>query len=94
MLSPSRRRSLSLARALVAWHATRNDVATLTQVAHCFHRNPSTLCVGVERYRRVRRDLFEEPMTNLLGSDPLAAINPELPTNPPADDISDAIGVR
>jgi hypothetical protein len=42
----------------------------------------------------VRRDLFEEPMTNLLGSDPLAAINPELPTNPPADDISDAIGVR
>jgi REP element-mobilizing transposase RayT len=67
MLSPSRRRSLSLARALVAWHATCNDVATLTQVAQCFQRNPSTLCVGVERYRRTRRDLFEEPIGELLG---------------------------
>jgi len=66
MLSPSRRRCLSLARALVAWHATSNDVATLTQVAHCFHRNPSTLCVGVERYRRSRRDLFDQPMGELL----------------------------
>jgi hypothetical protein len=69
MLSPSRRRCLSLARALVAWHATCNDVATLTQVAQCFHRNPSTLCVGVERYRRTRRDLFEEPIGELLGAE-------------------------
>lgn len=66
MLSPSRRRNLSLARALVAWHATHNEVATLTEVARRFQRNPSTLCVGVERYRRVRRDLFEEPIDELL----------------------------
>jgi putative transposase len=94
MLSPSRRRSLTLSRALVAWHATRNDVATLTQVAHCFHRNPSTLCVGVERYRRVRRDLFEEPMTNLLVNGAETAANPELPTTTPPDDMSDTFGVR
>jgi hypothetical protein len=94
MLSPSRRRTLSLARALVAWHATRNDVATLTQVAHCVHRNPSTLCVGVERYRRVRRDLFEEPIVNLLASGPADAVNPELPPSPASDDGSDAFGVR
>ena len=68
MLSPSRRRSLSLARALVAWHATRNEVATLTEVAQWFHRNPSTLCVGVERYRRTRHDLFDEPINQLLSA--------------------------
>jgi REP-associated tyrosine transposase len=76
MLSPSRRRSLSLARALVAWHATRNEVATLTEVAQWFHRNPSTLCVGVERYRRTRHDLFDEPINQLLGSNP-AAVAPQ-----------------
>lgn len=70
MLSPSRRRSLSLARALVAWHATRNEVATLTEVAQWFHRNPSTLCVGVERYRRTRHDLFDEPIAELLVASP------------------------
>jgi hypothetical protein len=77
MLSPSRRRCLSLARALVAWHATYNDVATLTQVAQCFHRNPSTLCVGVERYRRTRRDLFEEPIGELLGAEQTDAARTE-----------------
>jgi hypothetical protein len=79
MLSPSRRRSLSLARALVAWHATRNEVATLTEVAQWFHRNPSTLCVGVERYRRTRHDLFDEPINQLLSSTP-TPIAPQEPT--------------
>jgi hypothetical protein len=69
MLSPSRRRSLSLARALVAWHATCNEVATLTEVAKRFQRNPSVLSVGVERYRRTRRELFEEPMGELLSGE-------------------------
>jgi chromosomal replication initiation ATPase DnaA len=68
VLSPSRRHTLSLARALVTWHATHTEIATLTQVAQHFHRNPSTLCVGVERYRRQRRDLFEEPIEKLLGA--------------------------
>lgn len=67
ILSPSRRRCLSLARALVAWHATCNDVATLTQVAQCFQRNPSTLCVGVERYRKTQPALFGETFNDLLG---------------------------
>lgn len=66
ILSPSRRRRLSLARALVAWYATNNDVATLTQVAHCLHRKPSTLCVGVGRYRHARKDLFDKPIDELL----------------------------
>jgi len=79
MLSPSRRRSLSLARALVAWHATRNEVATLTEVAQWFHRNPSTLCVGVERYRRTRHDLFDEPINELLGASP-SGVAPQEPT--------------
>jgi hypothetical protein len=39
---------------------TLNDVATLTRVAQLFRRNPSTLCVGVERYRRSRSELFNE----------------------------------
>jgi REP element-mobilizing transposase RayT len=81
MLSPSRRRTLSLARALVAWHATRNDVATLTEVAQWFHRNPSTLCVGVERYRRTRHDLFDEPINQLLDSTPTPVTSPA-PENP------------
>ncbi len=66
ILSQSRRRRLALARALVAWHATSNDVATLTDVAEFFGRNPSTLCVGMERYRRTRKDLFDQPFTELL----------------------------
>lgn len=86
MLSPSRRRSLSLARALVAWHATKNEVATLTEVAQWFHRNPSTLCVGVERYRRTRHDLFNEPINQLLDSAPPAMTTPDTsqPQPPPS----------
>jgi REP element-mobilizing transposase RayT len=84
MLSPSRRRTLSLARALVAWHATHNEVATLTEVARCFQRNPSTLCVGVERYRRVRRDLFEESIANLLHA-PTPHSHPAAPPAPVED---------
>lgn len=80
MLSPSRRRSLSLARALVAWHATNNEIATLTQVAQYFHRNTSTLCVGVERYRRTRHDLFNEPIPNLLESSTSPASEPAVPS--------------
>jgi putative transposase len=66
ILSQSRKRKLSLARALVAWHATENAVATLTQVAQCFNRNPSALHVGVSRYRNRRSELFEQSMQQLL----------------------------
>lgn len=61
IFSPSRQHCLVLARALVAWYATNCGAATLTQVAQYFNRNPATLSVAVERYRRARRDLFERP---------------------------------
>jgi hypothetical protein len=58
VLSPSRRRELALARALITWRATRAGVATLSEVARRLGRDPSTLFVGMERYRTLRPDLF------------------------------------
>ena len=69
MLSPSRRRRLSLARALVAWHATRGGVATLTEVARKLNRDPSTLFVAMERYRRERPDIFTESSAGVVDRD-------------------------
>lgn len=66
LLSPSRRRPLPLARAVIAWHATRNDVAPLAHVARRLNRDPSTLLVAIERYRALRPDLFTETMTELM----------------------------
>ena len=59
--SRSRRRALSLGRAVVAWRATRSGVATLNEVARYLGRHPSTLSIAIERYRRRRPDLFGEP---------------------------------
>jgi hypothetical protein len=61
VVSPSRQRKLSLARAVITWHATRSGVATLAEVARYLQRDPSTLSVGVERYRRLRSTLFTLP---------------------------------
>lgn len=58
--SRSRRRVLSLGRALIAWHATRSGVATLSEVARHLGRHPSTLSIAIERYRLRRPDLFGE----------------------------------
>jgi hypothetical protein len=63
VVSPSRQRKLSLARAVITWHATRSGVATLAEVARYLHRHPSTLSVGVERYRKRRPTLFTLPKT-------------------------------
>ncbi|NJO12748.1 MAG: helix-turn-helix domain-containing protein [Gammaproteobacteria bacterium] len=60
LLSPSRRRQLSLARALITFHATRTRLATLAEVSRKLNRDPSTLCVAVERYRTTRPELFTE----------------------------------
>ena len=59
VLSCSRRRRLTLARALITWYATERGVATLAQVARTLQRDPSTLFVGVERYRALRPELFD-----------------------------------
>ncbi len=69
LLSPSRRRRLSLARALVTWHATRNGIATLTEVSRRLERDPSTLFVAMERYRVTRPDLFTQTMIHLTDRD-------------------------
>ncbi|HKT74932.1 MAG TPA: helix-turn-helix domain-containing protein [Steroidobacteraceae bacterium] len=58
VLSQSRKRRLAMARALITWYATENGVATLAEVARRLQRDPSTLFVGVERYRVIRPDLF------------------------------------
>lgn len=69
LLSASRRRRLSLARALVTWHATRSGIATLTEVARRLDRDPSTLSVAMERYRVERPDLFTQTMAGTIDGD-------------------------
>ena len=70
ILSSSSVRRLSLARALVTWHATRSGVATLMAVAAFVNRDPSTLYEGCERYRRLLPALFAESLQTLLSAKP------------------------
>lgn len=57
-----RRESLSpdgvLAAALTTWYATRTAAATLAQMGHWFHREPTTLRAGIESHRKSRAALF------------------------------------
>jgi putative transposase len=70
VLSHSRQRRVVLARALITWYATERGVATLAEVGRKLRRDPSTLFVGVERYRVLRPELFnltalpEDPSNN------------------------------
>lgn len=59
VLSSSRQRELTLARALIAWYASERGVATLSEVARLLRRDPSTLSVAVSRYRACRPELFK-----------------------------------
>lgn len=77
VLSNSRRRDVTLARALIAWYATERRVATLSEVARYLRRDPSTLSVAVSRYRVCRPELFR--LTELHDLVPLAPIR--LPTS-------------
>jgi len=70
LLSGSRKRSLALARALIAWRATEQGIATLAEVARRLHRDPSTLIAGIHRYRASRPDLFDRATPPAAG--PLA----------------------
>lgn len=72
VLSNSRQREVTLARALIAWYATERRVATLSEVARHLHRDPSTLSVAVSRYRLCRPELFK--LTALHDVVPLARI--------------------
>lgn len=58
VLSRSRKQPLSEARAVIAGHAIDRG-ASLTEVARRLGRHPSTLLVGLDRYRALRPDLFE-----------------------------------
>ena len=79
VLSRSRQRRLSLARALITWYATERGVATLAEVARRLERDPSTLFVGVERYRTLRPELFN--LTALPDTGPLLRpTTPGVPT--------------
>jgi REP element-mobilizing transposase RayT len=69
MLSKSRKRNLTLARALVAWHATQRGISTLTEVGRRLNRDPSTLFVAIERYTKLHPELFA--LTALKGVGPL-----------------------
>jgi putative transposase len=72
VLSNSRQREVTLARALIAWYATERRVATLSEVARHLRRDPSTLSVAVSRYRLCRPELFK--LTALHDVVPLAQI--------------------
>jgi putative transposase len=58
VISSSRQRDLTLARAIIAWYATERGVATLSQVARRLGRDPSTLSSAISRYRPRRPELF------------------------------------
>lgn len=58
VFSPSRRRRLVLVRAVIAWRATRGGVATLAEVGAHLGRDPSTLWTAMDRYQRIRPELF------------------------------------
>lgn len=66
ILSLSRRRTSSLARALVAWHAVERRIATLGEVARLLQRDPSTLSKAVTRHRERHPALFRlDALTHL-----------------------------
>jgi len=68
LVSPSRVRYLSLARAVVTWYATRSEVATYAQLAAYLRRDPSTLYCGRERYHRAYPELFGVDLEVFLSS--------------------------
>lgn len=60
VFSPSRRRTIVLARALVTWRATRCELATLDEIASWLGRHPTALRRAVERCRARHPTLFAE----------------------------------
>ena len=51
-------RAVSLARALIGWHATQRHLASLSQVGRTLGRDASTLSRAITRYRRLHPELF------------------------------------
>jgi len=87
VLSNSRQREVTLARALIAWYATERRVATLSEVARYLRRDPSTLSVAVSRYRLCRPELFK--LTALHDVVPLAQIHLQVPEPQWEDEVEE-----
>jgi len=79
LLSTSRERRLTLTRALIGWHVTKNQIATLTEVSRQLGRDPSSVYTAYARYRAWRPQLFR---------DSLATILQYLDTDEPSRDVS------
>lgn len=61
--SPSRRRRVAKARALIAWYATREADIARRDVAARLKRHPSSLSVAMYRYSEIDTALFEKPLS-------------------------------
>lgn len=66
--SKTRSRPLSLARALIAGHASKSGVANPSEVALLMNLNQNSLYVGIGRYRRFIPELFAMPLEQFLDS--------------------------
>jgi hypothetical protein len=65
--SKSRSRPLSLARALIAHHASRSRVASVSEVALAMKlKNKNSLYVGMARYRKIIPELFTMPLERFV----------------------------
>jgi chromosomal replication initiation ATPase DnaA len=67
VLSPSRARGVTQARALIAWHALRGGKGTLTDIGRCLERDPSVLNRAIENHKALRPDLFMKSLRELAG---------------------------
>ncbi len=67
VLSPSRAREVTLARALIAWHALRAGKGTLSDIGRCLERDPSVLNRAIENHKAQRPDLFMKSLRELAG---------------------------
>jgi hypothetical protein len=66
LLSTSRERRLTLTRALIGWHVTKNQIATLTEVSRQLGRDPSSVYTAYARYRVWRPQLFRDSLATIL----------------------------
>lgn len=58
VLSPSRTRAATRARAMIAWYALRAGKGTLADIGRCLKRDPSALTRAIESHKARRPDLF------------------------------------
>jgi hypothetical protein len=65
--SRSRSRPLAFARALIAHHASRSGVASVSEVAAAMKlKNKNSLYVGMARYRKLIPELFSMPIDRFV----------------------------